>query len=315
MAIDKKNLMIGGAILVGLYILNPFSGREMLNPFSGHATIEERGHNFASNHLLINDFVGKIHLTPSNDGKIHIEMSNLSADTNPKIDHVAGRLEINGAEKIGKSSCYGFSFFSWGQDNKSDPNISINKHSSQKLSQFPVLNIQAPQDIKLTLNKNIIFGSFSNIDELDLTSYSCSQLDFNQVTHDVNIDLKGSGNIDVDLVGGSANINLQGSGDVIIGTVKQDSQTNLRGSVNVLYNRLNGINKMHIQGSGDISTDVVNGDVEALIQGSGNITLHDGDLNWFIATVQGSGNIEFGGTANNTRFVTKGSGDIDSKYN
>jgi len=61
--IDKKNILIGGAILVGLYLLNPFSG---------NAALDDRNFSYKTDTLSINNFVGRINISPSPDAELHI---------------------------------------------------------------------------------------------------------------------------------------------------------------------------------------------------------------------------------------------------
>lgn len=68
--------------------------------------------------------------------------------------------------------------------------------------------------------------------------------------------------------------------------------------------------KLSVQGSGDISIYKITGNVNAIVQGSGDITIPNGNSNSFVATVQGSGDIHFGGTTQSTLLTVQGSGDI-----
>ena len=308
--IEKKNLLIGGGILVGLYLLNPFNGS-----FRGQSAIAEVGEfNYQSARLKIINFVGRVEMTKSADNQIHIQTSHVRTDTAPNFDHIAGTLEISGAEEINSSSCYGASWFFWGDNDHDDPNISINGGSRRKLSDYPTLKIQAPDGVKLELEKNIIFGQFDDVDSLNVNMVSCGNLKFNQVKNDAYIGIRGSGDIDIKTVGGSVTSTIRGSGNIDIGSIAQDSVSQIRGSGDIHYGQINGIHKMTVTGSGDIKVDQINGDAELLVSGSGDIDIGDGDLNWLIATVRGSGDIDYDGDANNRRLKVSGSGEIDTKY-
>ncbi|MCJ8323789.1 MAG: DUF2807 domain-containing protein [Rhizobiales bacterium] len=307
--IDKKNILIGGAILVGLYLLNPFSG---------NAALDDRNFSYKTDTLSINNFVGRINISPSPDAELHINISNISENSNPKIDNIVGKLEINGSETIARSSCNDFSLFSWnlfGHAEHDNPNISINGGTGQKLSEYPILHIKLPETTKLKLNNNIITGSISNVQSLDLKASSCTSLKFANIAGDADISLRGSGDIVVNDIGGSAKVTVRGSGDVSVHNVAQDSQTLVQGSGDIQYNQLNGINRMQVHGSGDIDVGYINGDAELSVRGSGDIDIRGGDVNWLIAKIQGSGDIDYDGKANNTRFITQGSGDITTNYN
>ncbi|MBL1421295.1 MAG: DUF2807 domain-containing protein [Alphaproteobacteria bacterium] len=305
--IEKRNLLIGGGILLGLYLLNPFSG-------SHRGAEDDAEFNYQSNTLKIVNFIGKVEMTTSSDGKIHIQATNIAAGLTPNFDHIAGKLEISGNEKITSISCSTSSLLSWAKGDDSDLNITINGGSSRKLSEFPTLQIQAPATVNLILEKNLIFGQFSQTDKLTVGMLSCGNLNFDQVKNDVRIDIRGSGNIDIKSVGGSANSSIRGSGDIHIGSIAQDSVSQILGSGNITYDDITGIHKMSIRGSGDIDVNQITGDAEISLRGSGDVDIDDGDLNWLIATVQGSGDIDYGGTATNRRLVVRGSGEINTKY-
>ncbi|PCI85518.1 MAG: hypothetical protein COB24_12770 [Hyphomicrobiales bacterium] len=305
--IDKKNLLIGGGILLGLYLLNPFSG-------SHRGAADDTEFNYQSDTLKIVNFVGRVEMTTSSDGQIHIQASRIAAGLTPNFDHIAGKLEISGNEKITNISCNTSSLLSWAKGDDSDLNITINGGSSRKLSEFPTLQIQAPATVNLILEKNLIFGQFSQTDQLTVGMLSCGNLNFDQVKNDARIDIKGGGDIDIKSVGGSANSSIRGSGDIHIGSIAQDSVSQISGSGNISYDDITGIHKMSIRGSGDIDVSQITGDAEISIRGSGDVDIDDGDLNWLIATIQGSGDIDYGGTATNRRFVVRGSGEINTKY-
>lgn len=307
--INKKNILIGGAILIGLYFINPFSG---------NAALDDRNFSVKSDTLSINNFVGRIEITESPDAELHIDISNITENFKPNINNIAGKLEISGGETINRSSCNDFSLFSWNifshaEDN--NPTISINGSNGQKLTEYPVLRIQAPTTTNLNLNNNIVRGTVSNVQSLDLAAASCTSLKFANVAGDVNVSLHGSGDVQLNDIGGSAKITLRGSGDVRIHNVAEDSQTLVHGSGDVQYNNLNGINRMEVNGSGDIDVGYINGDAELSVRGSGDIDISGGDVNWLIAKIQGSGDIDYDGKAKNTRFTIQGSGDITTNYN
>ena len=327
--IERKNLLIGGGILLGIYLLNPYSGS-----FRSHTAMNlDNQFDYQSDTLKIVNFVGKVEMTTSPDELIHIQTSNVQSGFELNFDHIAGKLEISGSEEINNTSCNGFSFFSWGGADKSDPNISINGGSTRKLSAYPILKIQAPDSVKLILQKSIIHGQFANIDSLSANLISCDKLTLNNVQNDARIEIRGSGDVEINTVGGnlnnsirgSGNINIQsvggsasssirGSGDINIGTIEQDSVSQILGSGDIHYDRISGIHKMTITGSGDIKVNKIIGDAELLVRGSGDIEIDDGELNWLIATVRGSGDIDYDGAVNNRRLSVTGSGEIDTKY-
>lgn len=307
--LNKKNLFIGGAIVVGLYLLNPYVGSTR-----GDGAAANADFNYKSDQLKITNFVGSVNLIKSVDDQIHIQVTNIKHGMTPHFDNIAGRIEVSGSEAIGSSSCNGFSLFSLFDEDESQLNISINGGKSREITEYPTLSIQAPESIHLTLSDSIIMGEFTNVEQLTIVSNSCSVLDFSDVANDARIELKGSGNIEIGNVGGTAGVSLTGSGDINIGKVSDDSVSSIRGSGNLHYDALAGISKMNIRGSGNIDVDYMTGDAEFEIRGSGDIRVAGGELNWFIANVSGSGNVDYDGSAVNFRSNVKGSGDINTRF-
>lgn len=305
---EKKNLLIGAGVLVGLYLLNPYVGS------SRGSDVSETQFTHQSEQLKIINFVGKVELTKSADAQIHIQVSNIQHGFTPQFDNIAGKVEVSGSEVINSSTCGGFSLFSFSDEDELNPKISINGGSDYRLSEYPILRIQAPKNTNLTLNDSIIVGQFSNIGKLAISSKSCSLLEFAEIGKDLRIVQRGSGKISIDKVGGTADVSLRGSGDVSIGKLMDDSVSVIQGSGNIHYASMSGISKMTVRGSGDIEVGFITGDAELLVQGSGDIDIADGDLNWFIASVLGSGNVEYDGAAANFRSSVKGSGNIDTKF-
>lgn len=308
---NKKNLLIGGAVLVGLYLLNPYTGsfRSGEVNASGNKQFE-----YQTQQLKIINFVGTIEYGTSKDDSIHINVSNIRDGLAPKFDHIGDKLEISNFDNISTTDCNSFSWVWWGNDDETGINISINDGSSQKLDHYPILKILAPNNVSLSLDKSLIRGNFSTLENLNANMTACSQLNIGSVTNDAKITIRGSGDIDIGRVGGVANSNIRGSGNVKIGNIGQDSVSNIRGSGDIEYGHINGIHKMTIHGSGNINVEQINGDAEMRIMGSGDIKIKTGELNWMIANIEGSGSIDYDGRANNRKFNIKGSGDINTNY-
>ncbi len=336
---SKKNLMIGGAILVGLYILNPYSSQSVL---------DDKNISIETSELSIQNFVGRVNMVASADGQLHVEIRNINKGLAPTFNNIAGRLEIQGSEKIKQFSCNHFSFLWWGNDSDA-PNISVNGRSKRSLDEYPILEIKAPEHLKLTLDQNIIHGNFIDLESVDINSKACSDLSIGNIKNDatiklysdsqvslnnilgnakidlfgngnvtaddiagnVELNVGGSGDINVADIGGTANISVRGSGGIEANDVAQDSVVSVNGSGQVTLDKLNGIAKMKLNGSGDIDVEAIYGDAELLVTGSGDIDVDDGTLNWLIARVTGSGSIDYNGSYKHKKVKTTGSGDIN----
>ncbi|MEI6118526.1 MAG: DUF2807 domain-containing protein [bacterium] len=69
-----------------------------------------------------------------------------------------------------------------------------------------------------------------------------------------------------------------------------------------------------IQGGGDITVSKVVGNLTTHLTGSGDITIKKGNVINMIASIQGSGDIKFGGKAENANLSIRGSGDIEVDF-
>lgn len=301
---EKKNLLIGGGILVGLYFLNPYTGS-----FRGEAETTE--FSYQSSEVSIVNFVGKIIHTNSPDQQIHFITTHKNQAFTPRFDHIGGGLQISNFDKISSTSCNGFSWFWWGNsDDDAELKVGINNGSSHKFSDYPVVEIQTPDHIDLKITSSVISAKFGDLESLSIDMMGCGNASFGNITNDARINLSGSGDVEIASVGGSATTQLRGSGNVKINNVASDTTSNIRGSGDIEFGEIHGIHRMSIRGSGDIEVKKMVGDAELYVQGSGDIEIDDGDVNWFIAKVQGSGDIEYGGKLKHQKLNEQGSGEI-----
>lgn len=99
------------------------------------------------------------------------------------------------------------------------------------------------------------------------------------------------------------------SGKVDIGDIEGSLQASVRGGSYISAGRMKDT-VLSLQGGGDIRVQEVNGSLTAQIAGSGHIRIKQGNVTTLTATVTGSGDIKFGGKAENAILTVTGSGDI-----
>jgi Putative auto-transporter adhesin, head GIN domain len=68
--------------------------------------------------------------------------------------------------------------------------------------------------------------------------------------------------------------------------------------------------KLRVQGAGSIHVDVASGDLELDLPGAGSIEVEKGQVRKLSATLNGAGDIRFGGTATTARLQADGAGSI-----
>lgn len=85
-------------------------------------------------------------------------------------------------------------------------------------------------------------------------------------------------------------------------------------SGNVEINNVDGPLNISIHGSADITASAASGNVQVDITGSGDVTIHDGFVDNLGINIAGSGDVRFGGTAQNAMMTIAGSGDISVEH-
>ncbi|NRA86977.1 MAG: hypothetical protein HRU28_06200 [Rhizobiales bacterium] len=311
---SKNNLLVGGIILLLIWLLNPFTDKPDIIVKDA-----SKSSNYTAETLLIDHFVGKIELINSPDDKIHIKISNYSLRSAPKVSDNNGIVEISTNSKINKSSCVGY------DDN---PYISINGQDARKLDQYPVLEIQAPITTNLIFS-GIAHGNLGNLNSLKLNASSCSNLMFADVKQDAlikstssadiimnnvggnsSVNILGSGNVAFETILGNADFKIHGSGSIAVIEVKHKSNIDILGSGSLFAERLNVSSKLNITGSGDIEIGYISGGAALGIVGSGSIAIDKGKLDHLSIVLKGNGHIKYGGTTYNYIQSIVGSGDI-----
>ena len=126
------------------------------------------------------------------------------------------------------------------------------------------------------------------------------------------LDLGGSGRIEIASVSGALKLDVGGSGKVTTGSVGS-VDADIAGSGDAQFGAIaNGLN-LDIAGSGDVSAARVNGPTRVDIAGSGSVKIADGTADPLHVEIMGAGNFIFGGVAVDPHVEAFGSGNIHIK--
>ena len=135
-------------------------------------------------------------------------------------------------------------------------------------------------------------------------------LNVGHVANDASLRLLGSGDVSAEAVAGVASVELMGSGDVRVHSAA-DARLVLRGSGDVDVGAVRGTLSADLDGSGDIDVRSVEGPRVALhLAGSGDINVRGGRTELLTIDDDGSGGIDFGGSAGASRLAVSASGDV-----
>ncbi len=127
-----------------------------------------------------------------------------------------------------------------------------------------------------------------------------------------NIDIGGSGRVDIAAVTGTLKLDVGGSGKINTGPIG-NLRADLAGSGDANFGPINGGLDLDIAGAADVSAARVNGPVKVSIAGSGSVKIADGTADPLRVEIMGSGNFNFGGVAVNPHVEAFGSGNVRIK--
>ncbi len=125
----------------------------------------------------------------------------------------------------------------------------------------------------------------------------------------LDVNLRGSGDINLDAETPILDIVLQGSGDIEMDVKAAVVKVELDGSGDIELEGTTEKLGIRLQGSGDVeSKDLVASDVDVRIQGSGDVTVTS--MGKLTADVGGSGDLVYNGNPEQTKMTTSGAGEI-----
>jgi len=154
---------------------------------------------------------------------------------------------------------------------------------------LPQLLIRTPMNVRVGAG-DAVFGVVGRGDSVDLANSGCGDWTVANVNGPLNIRLSGSGDVHAGGAG-SADFRVSGSADIFARAIRGGLAT-------------------ATSGSGDITADWVGGPLRSRIAGSGDVRVHNGQVSDMDVSISGSGDVRFGGVAQNLEVQVAGSGDV-----
>ena len=154
---------------------------------------------------------------------------------------------------------------------------------------LPQLVVRTPMNVKVRAG-SAVFGVIGRADSAELDNAGCGDWVMANVAGPAIVRASGSGDVRA-ASAGSAEVHISGSADVNLGAVR------------------NGLTSS-VAGSGDLRAASVNGPMHVRVAGSGDVIAHGGQVTDMDVQVAGSGDVRFGGVAQNLQASVAGSGDV-----
>ena len=158
------------------------------------------------------------------------------------------------------------------------------------LDNLPQIVVRTPMDVHAAAS-SAVFGNVGRSDSLVLSNAGC-------------------GDWTVANVKGRLEINDAGSGDIKAGAAGELT-AHVAGSGDVSMRQIEGAASIDLAGSGDVTAASLSGPFRSNVMGSGDIRVDGGHASEMVVRIAGSGDVRFGGVADNLNAQVAGSGDID----
>ena len=196
------------------------------------------------------------------------------------------------------------------------------------LEDYPALRITAPASTAFVVSDSVVFGSASDLADVDFRSSSCGRFDFADVRGTFSVGQSGSGRVTAGDVG-TAELRTSGSGDFEIGDAESLSFSSsgsgdlaardisgpasirTSGSGDAVIVSVGGGLEFRSSGSGDILVGRVDGPAELFSTGSGDVAIDGGSITVLDARTTGSGDMEIRASVGDAELRSTGSGDFD----
>ena len=158
------------------------------------------------------------------------------------------------------------------------------------LDNLPQIVVRTPMDVHAAAS-SAVFGNVGRSDSLVLSNAGC-------------------GDWTVANVKGRLEINDAGSGDIKAGAAGELT-AHVAGSGDISMRQIEGAASIDVAGSGDVTAASLSGPFRSNVMGSGDIRVDGGHASEMVVRIAGSGDVRFGGVADNLNAQVAGSGDID----
>ena len=228
----------------------------------------------------IRDAVARVVVIPEARSDIKVEMLSTNPSLPLEVKTRGSEIVIDGGLGHRITSCSGV---------MGKVSVQVRGLGKVAYGDMPQVVIRTPRDVHVRAG-GAVFGSVEKTDSLELSNLGCGDWTVANVTHELRLNLAGSGDM-LSGSAGSAVLKLSGSGDVHTQAIQGPLSVNLAGS-------------------GDIVAASVDGPLQVSLAGSGDIVVKAGKASEADLNLAGSGDITFGGVAGSLKARIAGSGDI-----
>lgn len=197
--------------------------------------------------------------------------------------HGCNSINFNWSDKDGKEK---------GDENR-HVHVNIRGIGNVSYNDLPQIIARVPMDARVETS-GAVWGSVGRTNSLSLGNAGCGDWTVANVRGDLKISQAGSGDVRSG-TSGDLRISIAGSGDVT-------TQATAGGA------------EVSIAGSGDVVVASINGPLKGDIAGSGDIHVKGGRASEMNASIAGSGDVSFDGTADSLRASIAGSGDVSAAH-
>jgi hypothetical protein len=173
--------------------------------------------------------------------------------------------------------------------------------------QLPVLRITSPANTRLRVEDATVGASIGATQSLLLDQIGCLDSTVGPVAGNADIELSGSGKVELASVGAGLTADLAGSGQLSAGAVTGATNVDLAGSGDVTVAQVTGPLDIEISGSGSVEIAGGQGPLEVDIAGSGRL-IHRGTAVDPVVDIAGSGSVSVAAISGRERVDRAGSG-------
>lgn len=231
--------------------------------------------------VKIKDAVARVVVIPENRSDVKVEFLTTNNALPLEVRKDGDEVIVDGNLRMNKiNNC---------SNRNGKPSVHVRGVGEVSYDNFPQVAIRVPMDVKVKAG-GAVFGDIGRSNNIELANAGCGDWTVANTKGELKLNQAGSGDAKTGTAA-SADINLAGSGDVNVQAISGDLAVN-------------------IAGSGNVTTASIAGKLDGNIAGSGNITVASGRARSVDVNVMGSGNVDFNGEADSVDVSVAGSGDI-----
>ncbi|MEM6413592.1 MAG: hypothetical protein AAF720_02940 [Pseudomonadota bacterium] len=273
-----------------------FAGAAILAIFTAASALNADAATFDASNIVINDVTADIRVTTNADDAVNVNIRQGSEFASIKVtqDGDTVILQGEGFDEPEGGCCDSRITRVFDARTNRDPN----KDSSNNLTNYPTIEIAMPRsgnatfdDVRMKLNMESLSGTLTmdacyvdgeigDTDEAYIGIVSGSRLSMGDVKATFEADVSGRADLRANDVS-AVDVDISGSGAVQLG-------------------RIDGMLDASIAGSGRVEAARLTGPLTARIAGSGGVAVASGNADPLKAIIEGSGVVIFDGTASST---------------